>query len=354
MSVEDTEPAPRLMRSVPEKPPETVRQTEHLTSSTGALVEETKRWLVCERFLRRGTFWERVRACRMDWDITPIIGLPPTTDGSVLWPENKPEHSYAAVSANGVINMNLSKEEHKRIKEHNNSVAEFESAWNRDLHRIVESTVPSELGGPRLDETSLIGLGAGGRRFGSLYGFWMLFTSACVLYDPPETALIPFAGYASLEPYRVSFGGSYQNQDYDDHVSMLVPPIKEQADAGELRAMIMDQVHLVLDGINRYHLQALGLDVHAMWQDVLYKPEVVQEIFRQEECLTRRLYIEVHEHTTEKDVEAAHRMIRAKQDRDRFSVPAAADQATRRRILQEKLNRPKLRRKSARDPLIAI
>jgi hypothetical protein len=184
------------MGSVPEKPPEPVRQPEYLTSSTVALVEETKRWLVCELFLRRGTFWERVRACRMDWDITPIIGLPSTTDGSVLWPENKPEHSFAAVSPNGVINMNLSKEEHKRIKEHNKSVEEFEGAWNRDLHRIVESTVPSELGGPRLDETSHIGLGAGGRRFGSLYGFWMLFTSACVLYDPPETALIPFAGYA--------------------------------------------------------------------------------------------------------------------------------------------------------------
>jgi hypothetical protein len=297
--VEDAGPTPRLMGSVPEKPPEPVRKIEYLTSSTVALVEETKRWLVCELFLRRGTFWERVRACRMDWDITPIIGLPPTTDGSVLWPENKPEHWYAAVSPNGVVNTRLSEEQYKRIEEHNKSVEEFESAWYRDLHRILESTVPSELGGPRLDETSLIGLGAGGRRFGSLYGFWMLFTSACVLYDPPETALIPVAGYTSLEPYRVSFGGSYRNQDYDAHVSMLVPPIKEQADAGDLRAMIMDQVHLVLDGINRYYLQALGLDVHAMWQDVLYKPEVVREIHRQEECLTRRLYIEVHEHTTD-------------------------------------------------------
>jgi len=290
----------------------------------------------------------------MDWNLDPILGLPPTTDGSVLWPENKPEHSYAAVSPNGVVNTHLSEEQYKQIEEHNKSVEEFEGAWNRNLHRIVESTVPSELGGPRLDETSLIGLGAGGRRFGSLYGFWMLFTSACVLYDPPETALIPFAGYASLKPYRVSFGGSYQNQDYDDHVSMLVLPIKEQADAGELRAMIMDQVHLVLDGINRYHLQALGLDVHAMWQDVLYKPEVVREIHRQEECLTRQLYIEVHEHTTDKDVQAVRRAIRVMQERDRSLVPGAADPATRLKIYQEKQNRPRPRAKSARDPLVAI
>jgi len=177
------------MGSVPEKPPETVRQTEHLTSSTAALVEDAKRWLVCELFLRRGTFWELVRACRMDRGVNPVIGIPPpVTPGLVLSPENKPQHSYAAVSSSGVVNTHLSKEQRKRIEEHNKSVAEFENAWYRDLDNIVKSTVPSELGASNVGDFSLVGLPAGGRRLGlgSVYGSWLLFASACVLYDPPK------------------------------------------------------------------------------------------------------------------------------------------------------------------------
>ena len=104
----------------------------------------------------------------------------------------------------------------------------------------------------------------------------------------------------------------------------------------------------------RHHLQALGLDVHAMWQDVLYKPHVAREIYQQEELLKKRQYIEVHEHTTDEDVRAARRVIRAIQDKDRFLVPLVADPATRLEIFQEKQNSPRPREKSVRDPLVAI
>jgi hypothetical protein len=348
---------PRLMGSVPEKPPETVRQTEHLTSSTVALVEETKRQLVCELYLQRGTFWELVRACRMDRGIDPVIAIPPPeTLRVVLWPENKPEHSYTAVSRNHVVNVHLSKEQRKRIEEHNKSVVEFESAWYRDLDKIVESTVPSELGASNIGDFSLVGLPAGGRRLGlgSLYGSWLLFASACVLYDPPETALIQFAEYATPKPYRVSSGNFYRGEDVDKSLSIQALPIREQPDSADLRDMIMSQVDLILDEINKHHLQALGLDVHAMWQDVTSKPDVVREIHRQEELLRERLYIEVFEHTTDKDVRAARRAIRIMQERDRFLVPGAADPATRLEIFQEKQNRPRPRGKSERDPLVAI
>jgi len=291
----------------------------------------------------------------MDWNLNPIIGVPPAeTTEFVLWPENKPEHSYAAVSRSHVVNLHLSAEQRKRIEEHNRRVADFEAAWYRDLDRILKSAVPSELGAPSIGDWSLVGLPAGGRRLGSVYGFWLWFASACVLYDPPETALIPFAERATPEPNRVSFGNSDRSEDVDKSVSMQAPPIKEQPDSGELRDMIMSQVHLILDEINRHHLQTLGLDVHTMWQDVLHKPDVVREIYRQEECLKKRPYIEVHEHTTDEDVRAARRVIRARQDRDRFRVPLAADPATRLEILQEKQNSPQARGKSGRDPLVAI
>ena len=247
MSVEAAEPAPRLMGSVPEKPPESVQQPEHLTSSTAALVEETKRRLVCELYLRRGTFWELVRACRTDRGLNPVIGVPPTTDELVLWPENKPEHIDAAESRSGGGNTHLSEEQRKRIEEHNKSVAEFAEAWYWDLDRILQSTVPSELGASNFGDINLIGLPAGGGRLGSVYGSWLLFASACVLYDPPETALIPFAEYATPRPYRVSFGRSNRSQDDVKGVSMLAPPIREQPDSADLRDMIMSQVHLILD-----------------------------------------------------------------------------------------------------------
>jgi len=191
----------------------------------------------------------------MDWDLNPVIGLPPTTTGLALCPENKPEHSYAAVSRSGVVNMHLSAEQRKRIEEHNKRVVQFEQAWYRNLNRIVKSTVASELRDSNRGGRSLVGLPAGGRRLGSVYGFWLWFTSACVLYDPPETALIQFAECATPKPYRVSYGSSYRSQDNDKSVSMQAPPIKEQADSGELRDLMMSQVRLILDEINRHHLQ---------------------------------------------------------------------------------------------------
>jgi hypothetical protein len=293
----------------------------------------------------------------MDRGINPVIGIPlPEPFRVVLWPDNKPEHSYEALSSSGVVNTHLSKEQRKRIKEHNKSVVEFEEAWYRDLDKIVNSTVPSELGASNIGDFSLIGLGAGGRRLGlgSLYGSWLLFASACVLYDPPETSLIQFAEYATPKPYRVSFGNSYRGEDVDKSLSVQALPIREQPDSADLRDMIMSQVDLILDEINKHYLQDLGLDVHAMWQDVTSKPDVIREIHRQEELLRERLYIEVFEHTTDSDVRAARRAIRAMQERERFSVPAAADSATRREIFQEKQKRLRPRGKVARDPLVAI
>jgi hypothetical protein len=175
-----------------------------------------------------------------------------------------------------------------------------------------------------------------------------------VLYDPPETALIKFAEYATPKPYRLSFGNSYRGEDVDKSLSIQALPVREQPDSADLRDMIMSQVDLILDEINKHYLQDLGLDVHAMWQDVASKPDVMNEIYRQEELLRQRLYIEVHEHTTDKDVRAARRAIRVIQERDRFRVPGAADPATRLEILKEKQNSPQPRGKSGRDPLVAI
>jgi len=294
----------------------------------------------------------------MDRGINPVIGIPPPprTHGLVLSPEDNPEHSYAAVSSNGVVNTHLPEEQYKRIQEHNRRVVEYERAWYRDLDRIVKSTVPSELGASNIGDWSLVGLPAGGRSLGlgSVYGSWLLFASACVLYDPPETALIQFAEYATPEPYRVSFGNPYRGEDADKSLTVQALPIREQPDSADLRNMIMSQVDLILDEINKHYLQDLGLDVHAMWQDVASKPDVMNEIYRQEELLRKRLYIEVFEHTTDKDVRAARRAIRVMQERDRSLVPRAADPAIRREIFEEKQNRPRPRAKSMRDPLVAI
>jgi hypothetical protein len=70
--------------------------------------------------------------------------------------------------------------------------------------------------------------------------------------------------------------------------------------------------------------------------------------------LEKRLYIEVDESTTDQDVRAALRLIRAKLKKGRWLVPLAADAATREAIIdaREKSLRPRV--KSTRAPLLSL
>jgi hypothetical protein len=304
--------------------------------------------LVVELFVRRGEFWDMVCGLRDKYSIHPRVELPNDESdmpGMPLLPEDRPRHRPTS----HVVDTRRA-ERQEQIKQHNRRAYEFEQAWFQDLDRIVQERVPRELRKSSGSSTNVLGLPVGSSRLSNEYGFWVRFVSICVLYDPPETELVELADFAQARPYRVSATGSSENKT----IAMQTPPIAELADPADERELVMSEVNLILDEINRLYLQPRGLDIHDMWRDVLSSSSnIATQIWYKEEVLQRRLYIEVDESTTDQDVRAALRLIRAKLKKDRWLVPWAADAATREAIIDERESLPP-RVKSTRDPLLSL
>jgi hypothetical protein len=333
------------MKSLSGRPSGTDSQVEHLSSTAASRIEDTKRRFVVELFVRRGEFWDMVCGLRHKYGIRPRVGLPNDESGMPLLPEDRPRHRPTSP----VVNTRHP-ERREQIDLHNRRAQEFEHAWFQDLDRIVHERVPKELRKSSGSSVSVIGLSAGSSRLSNEYGFWVWFVSICVLYDPPETELVEFADFARARPYRVSPAGSSENKT----IAMQTPPVAALADPADERELVMSEVNLILDEINRLYLQPRGLDIHDMWRDVLRSsPNIATQIWYKEELLQRRLYIEVDESTTDQDVRAALRLIRAKLKKDRWLVPGAADAATREAIINARESLPP-RVKSTRDPLLAL
>jgi hypothetical protein len=282
---------------------------------------------------------------RHKYGIRPTVGLPDDESSMPLLPEDSGRHRPTSP----VVDTRHP-ERREQINQHNRRAYEDEHAWFWDLDRIVRETVPRELSKSSGSSTNVLGLPAGSSRLSNEYGFWVRFVSICVLYDPPETALVDFADFARARPYRVSATGGSENKT----IAMQTPPVAKLADPADERELVMSEVNLILDEINRLHLQPLGLDIHDMWRDALRSnPKIATQIWYKEELLQRRLYIEVNESTTDQDVRAALRLIRAKLKKDRWLVPWAADAATREAIIDARESLPP-RVKSTRDPLLSL
>ena len=336
-------PSPSSMKSVPGESLGIDPQGEYLSSAAASRIEETKRKLVVELFLRRGPFWDMVCHLRHKHGIDPRVGLPDDETATPLLPEGRPQYRQTSPVVRHP-------ERQEQIEQQDRSAYEFEQAWLRDLDRIVREAVSRELRKSYDGSTSLVGLAVGGWRLTNEYGFWQKFVSICVLYDPPETSLVEFADIVQARPYRIS-----TTDDSDSKtIAMQTPPVAALADPTDERALVMAQVILILDEMNERYIQPLGLDIHDMWRDVLQSsPHIARQIWQKEELLQKRLYIEVDESTTDQDVRAAHRLIRAKQKRERWLVPLAADADTRQAILDARRSLPP-RVKSTRDPLISL
>src|SRR5215217_8800155 len=271
-------------------------QVEHLSTTATSRIEETKRRLVVELFVRRGDFWDMVCGLRHKYGIHPRVGLPHDESTMPLLPEDGPRHHPTS----SVVDTKHP-ERREQIKQHNRRAYEFDHDWFGDLDRIVHERVPRELRKSPGSSTNVLGLPAGSSRLSNEYGFWVRFVSICVLYDPPETALVEFADFARARPYRVSATGG-ENMT----IAMQTPPVANLADPADERELVMSEVNLILDEINRRYLQPRGLDINDMWRDALRSnPKIATRIWYKEELLQRRLYIEVDESTTDQDVRAA-------------------------------------------------
>lgn len=229
-----------------------------VSSTVAYRIEETKRRLVVELFVRRGEFWDMVCGLRDKYSIHPRVELPNDESdmpGMPLLPEDRPRHRPTS----HVVDTRRA-ERQEQIKQHNRRAYEFEQAWFQDLDRIVQERVPRELRKSSGSSTNVLGLPVGSSRLSNEYGFWVRFVSICVLYDPPETELVEFADFAQARPYRVSATGSSENKT----IAMQTPPIAELADPADERELVMSEVNLILDEINRLYLQPRGLDIHDM------------------------------------------------------------------------------------------
>src|SRR5215204_1151142 len=129
-----------------------------LISNMVGEMQQFKRDLICELFIRQGPFWNEVSEMRARWGISPSRQLPqpgffPTT--------YSPEHISAKEKGDALELAH----------------------WNADLKAISDRTVPQKYRLRTGDWPASTN--------------WMKLISACVLYNPPRNDLLAFAASIS-------------------------------------------------------------------------------------------------------------------------------------------------------------
>jgi hypothetical protein len=123
------------MKSVSGGSPNIDSQVEYLSSTGASRIEETKRRLVVELFVRRGEFWDMVCGLRHKYGIHPRVELPNDESdmpGMPLLPEDRPRHRLISP----VVDTSHP-DRQEQIQQDNRRAYEFEHVWFRDLDRIV-------------------------------------------------------------------------------------------------------------------------------------------------------------------------------------------------------------------------
>jgi hypothetical protein len=174
----------------------------------------------------------------------------------------------------------------------------FADRWSQDIGNILSAVLPDELR-HFLDY-----------RVVEVHYFYNRqrlekFCAACVLYDPPETKLREFARYHDPPGYPAKSlleASSLTTK----HVEMRMGPIEERSIGNEeLRQQQRFYESLLLKIAER--LQPHGIDLRSIIEDIHQEhPELQRELSRE---LDRRFYINIDEHTTERDAVRAYRTI---------------------------------------------
>ena len=229
-----------------------------------------KRELVVQLYFQSGPFWEAIRNMRARWGITAVTAIP-TTIGAPGPPECAP-----------------------KAPEEGGEEAEwdvFGERWSADLFSIRDRTVPGYFH-EGVD--------------------WWDFLNTCVLYDPPVPGLHEFARRGGI---RFSSGVSERPGENPKLPKMARPPIKSLIDPQEAEALEAWRRARLMQELQERYLKQLGLDVWKMLDDIEKNPppDLMEEYSERLDRLydNRRVYIEVGEQTTEKDIERASRIARA-------------------------------------------
>jgi hypothetical protein len=234
--------------------------------------------LVLQLFAKSGPFWDAIRDLRDRYDITPSTELPPASS-DILPPHSNRESS-------SVI-------------------------WQGEILLLCDQFVP--------------------KRFLYRMPEWLIFISACVVYDPPETQLPEFAAYSDPLPFPIVSEERWSDPNFDKLPKIEAPPIEMVPDLDEIEALEQWFHRMVLNGLEK-RLKSFGISsgqFREIYDDVLDEG-LWSEYHTRYLQIKAHPYIEIDEHTTKKDVERTFNAIRATQ----ASGPPA--------------------RKRPRDPVIAV
>ncbi len=252
---------------------------EVLSPDNSNPVWRLKRKLTLELFFDLGPIWEAIRDVRARWNIEPVPRLPPG-GRTVPCPEwaPKPPRREEPLSEAQV-----------------DPWYRFWFGWERELISLRNRLIPDEFR-RGLD--------------------WYAFLAACVLFDPPETALWEFASYGTWPPYGVLPWEPPWDPDADTDTShnVEVLPIKW---LGDLEIVEETQKRFwgsIVEEIGERYLKPQGLDVWTIVDQILEDtPRILNE--RSDAWLRNqpRPYIEVDENTTKERVVEAFQAITAGQ-----------------------------------------
>jgi hypothetical protein len=233
---------------------------------------EAKRLLIVEIVRQTGPTWSRIREVRERWGVEAQTQLPPPYQGGVHTPQSLgacPEEQFTDEADAW----------HGRYQE-----------WVNDLAALYNAVIPKDARSTRY----FVGSG------------WDVFLSICVLYDPPDTRLEEFAD---------SFHWRGSNVSPRSGVVMYSPPIVWQRDADQAEETMMEFYEGSLDALLEEYVHPQGVTTEeAMERIRKERPEVFERMREGLHDNESRPYIDVKPHHTQKDIEAAFRVLRARQD----------------------------------------
>jgi hypothetical protein len=276
-------PAPQLMESLPHRfrnqQEDRWAEPSDIGSDAGLHIARFKRSVVLDLYLRQGTAWKEVRAFRERWAITPTVQLPPKKSPlSMHYPEYGWPREYDAEGGQ------------------NREWVELASRWGGEIHALAQRFVPEHYRPDPLREE-----------------LWVGFMSACVVYDPPEVALLTFAerggpvllGLSPTDKHWVGFGNPYH--------AMLAPPIRTLRDGDKSESLEGWFWEQVIKEIQERFLEPAGMNIREMMREIFdSSPSLLkryQDLRKQE--TPYRHYIAVGEETTADDVQRAFKLISA-------------------------------------------
>jgi hypothetical protein len=270
-------PAPQVVESVPQRfrnqKEDVWAEPADIGSDVAFRIEKLKHGVVLDLFLQRGAVWEAIRDVRERWKISPATQVPA---GVPFYSLHRPKDGWPDDYAIG-------------------ERTQPSTDWNIEMHTLARRLVPERYRPSPIDETG-----------------WASFLSACVLFDPPETELLPFSELGGPRPMGLSPLHRERGRTFGHPPrAMLAAPIRILQD-GLISQFIEGWFwRQVIARIGERHLEPAGLDIHEMMREVLRNsPDLLkrrQE--RQDQEAPGRYYIAVDEETTEADVRGAFRLI---------------------------------------------